>query len=59
MSPERLLGSGRLCKAGVASARVGMAVVGERNIIVGAERKERLGRRGALVPLYTTPSQNH
>ena len=46
MSPERLLGSGRLFKAGVASARVGMAVVGERNIIVGAERKERLGRRG-------------
>lgn len=28
----------------MASARVGMAVVGERNIIVGAERKERLGR---------------
>lgn len=30
----------------MASARVGMAVGGERNIIVGAERKGRLGRSG-------------
>lgn len=30
----------------MASARVGMAVVGERNITVGAERKERRGGGG-------------
>lgn len=33
----------------MASARVGMAVVGERNITVGAERKERRGGGGGGV----------